>query len=80
MSRQGFWKLLRAYGERAGLSDELTPHVLRHSFAAHLLANGADVYAVQRMLGHSDVATTQMYRNLYQAGVNKTYKSAHPRG
>ena len=81
MSRQGFWKIIKFYGEKAGIQADITPHTLRHSFAAHLLRNGADIHAVQAMLGHSDMATTQMYMNYAQGGnVRQAYAGAHPRG
>ena len=79
MSRQGFWKLIKYYGSKAGLTEELTPHTLRHSFAAHLVKNGADLHAVQQMLGHSDIATTQVYANLEENRVRSAYQLAHPR-
>lgn len=64
MSRQGFWKIIKGYGEKAGLENKITPHVLRHSFAAHLLNKGADMKAVQNIMGHADITTTQMYRGI----------------
>lgn len=80
MSRQGFWKIIKYYGEKAGIQADITPHSLRHSFAAHLLKNGADIHAVQAMMGHSDMATTQMYMNYNQGeAVRSAYAGAHPR-
>ena len=80
MSRQGFWKIIKFYGEKAGIQADITPHTLRHSFAAHLLKNGADIHAVQAMMGHSDMATTQMYMKYAQgAAVRSAYAGAHPR-
>lgn len=80
MSRQGFWKIIKFYGEKAGIQADITPHALRHSFAAHLLKNGADIHAVQAMLGHSDMATTQMYAVYNQNDrMRDAYTLAHPR-
>ena len=80
MSRQGFWKIIKYYGERAGIEEDITPHTLRHSFAAHLLSNGADMRAVQAMMGHSDLASTQMYTAYaMDSAVREAYQGAHPR-
>lgn len=79
MSRQGFWKLLKSYAKKAGIQAEITPHTLRHSFAMHLMSNGADIHAVQEMLGHSDVASTQVYVHMMNHRIGNEYKKAHPR-
>lgn len=80
MSRQGFWKIIKQYGAKAGIDEDITPHTLRHSFAAHLIGNGADMKAVQTIMGHSDLATTQMYAAYAGAyHVREAYQAAHPR-
>lgn len=81
MSRQGFWKIIKYYGEKAGIETDITPHTLRHSFAAHLIGGGADLQAVQTMMGHSDMATTQAYVSYarMQDPIRRTYREAHPR-
>ena len=79
MSRQGFWKVLKGYAVDAGIHRDITPHTLRHSFAVHMLQNGADVKSVQEMLGHSDISTTQVYLNFGVAKMRDVYMKAHPR-
>lgn len=79
MSRQGFWKILKYYQSKAGIEKDITPHTLRHSFAVHLLENGADLSVLQELMGHSDISSTQMYASLINQKVRSVYDKCHPK-